>query len=204
MKKYFKFWFIVFFIPLILVSKTDTQHKAKYTFRKTLWGMTKESVKISEKKEPALDQEATLAYQDTLIGLNMGVYYYFVNNKLVRSGYGIIEKHSNRNLYIKDYDKIKEALIEKYGDPSDKWVNGKKYKEIVWLNDLYKDDPSHWGLAISIGHLAYQLIWITEETEIYLHLTGDNYEIQLLVSYISRELKDLEEKKDKEEKLKKF
>jgi len=183
MLRYLRVLIIVVFIPLILISKTNTQQKEKFDFRKALWGMTKETVRNCEKKDPVRDDKSTLIYRDTIMGLDMAVFYYFVNNKLVRSGYGVMEKHSNDNLYINDYKEIKNALIEKYGEPSEKWVNEKEYKEIVWLDDLYKDDPSRWGFAISIGDLAYQLIWITEETEVYLSLKGDNYKIQLLVSY---------------------
>jgi hypothetical protein len=195
---------IVFFIPLFLISQTNSQLKEEYNFRKTVWGMTKESVKHTEKRKPVFDRENDLVYNDTLMSLNMGVFYHFVENKLVSSGYGVIEKHSNKNLYINDYKELKNVLLEKYGDPSDRWFDGEKYKEILWLNDLYKDNPSHWGFAISLGHLVYQSCWETDETEIVLKLNGDNYEIQLNLVYYSKKLKHLEEKEKEDEKLKNF
>jgi len=202
MKKLLNLLFI--FFPIFLIAEKSAQRKEEYDFRKTVWGMTKETVKRTEKRTPVLDKENNLVYNDTIIDLNMGVFYYFVENKLVRSGYGVIEKHSNKNLYINDYKELKDVLLEKYGKPSDRWFGSDKYKEIVWLNDLYKDDPSHWGFAISLGHLVYQSFWETDETEIALRLNGDNYEISLVISYFSKKLKHLEEKEKEKEKLKNF
>ena len=191
-------------MPLFLISQPKPKPKEEYNFRKTVWGMARESVKLTEKRKPIIDKGNNLAYNDTLIGLNMGVFYNFVENKLVRAGYGVVEEHSNKNLYIQDYKELKGVLLEKYGEPSDKWFGGDKYKEITWLNDLYKDDPSHWGFAISLGHLVYQSCWETDETDIVLRLSGDNYEIQLNLVYFSKKLKDLEEKEKEKEKLKNF
>jgi len=202
MRKYFYLLFFVF--PVFLIAEKTTQEKEGYNFKQTVWGMTKQSVKNTEDKDPVQEKEDLLVYRDTILGLDVIAFYHFVENKLVRSGYGLMEEHSNENLYINDYEDLKKALIEKYGEPSDKWINGKDYNEVFWFDDLYKDDPSNWGFAISVGDLAYQLIWLTEETEIYLRLKGDNYKIHLSIAYISRELSILEEKKEKEEKLKNF
>jgi len=54
-------------------------------------------------------------------------------------------------------------------------------------------------MAIAVGHLAYQSIWENIQTDILLMLRGDNYEIQLSITYKSVELQYLieEEKKAK-------
>jgi hypothetical protein len=95
-----------------------------------------------------------------------------------------IEQYTNKNSYIDDYMKLKEILIDKYGEPDDKWwLNNSDYNEIVWLNDLYKDDPEHWGLAISMGYLGYQNCWTINGTSIALKLSGNNYKIDLGIVY---------------------
>jgi len=202
MKKVFNLLLILF--PIFLIAENATQEKEEYDFRKTVWGMTKETVKRTEKTKPFQEVESQLIYIDTIINLKIAVFYDFIDNKLVSTGYAVMEDHSNENLYIKDYKKLKDALVEKYGKPSDKATDGSDYEEIVWLDDLYQDDPSHWGFAISVGDLIYQSFWKTDKTEIAMRLSGDNYEIRLLIKYFSKKLKHLEEKENKEEKMKNF
>ncbi|MBA7542736.1 hypothetical protein ES705_35060 [subsurface metagenome] len=88
---------------------------------------------------------------------------------------------------------MKEILTKKYGKP---WSD-----RTTWDNDLFKNDRSQWGLAVSIGHLSYGALWDTSKTFITLVLNGDNYEITLLAAYDSRELKEwadkIKEEKDK-------
>jgi hypothetical protein len=103
--------------------------------------------------------------------------YYFAENQLVAGRYIFLSEHSNKNLYINDYDDIKESLIKKYGQPN--------VDRPVWNNDLYKNDPSEWGMAISVGHLSYTAGWQLANTQIILHLGGDNYDITLGLDYHS-------------------
>jgi len=65
---------------------------------------------------------------------------------------------------------------------------------MTWDNDLYKDDRSEWGFAVGLGHLSYGCIWETSNTYITLGLNGDNYKINLVVSYDSRKLKNWADK----------
>ena len=97
-----------------------------------------------------------------------------------------MEKHSNKTLYISDFKDINNQLSKKYGKP--------KKDEIIWLDDLYKDDPSDYGLAISIGHVRYLAEWDLSESEIQSVLQGDNYEINFWVEYKGKAFKELEEK----------
>jgi len=102
-----------------------------------------------------------------------------------------MENHTNENLYINDYKELKEILIKKYGEPDKKkllTLYGRG--EIYWRDDLFKDDRSEWGFAISLGDLSYSSIWETPTTRIALILDGDNYEINLRIIYISRELEE--------------
>lgn len=163
----------------------------KKNFRETTWGMNKEQVKKAESSKFFKEDKGTgavkgldlLFYQDNITGLDCFIIYFFAENKLVIARYFIKEDHSNRNFYISDFKDIKNQLIQKYGKP--------KKDDITWLNDLYKDDPSHYGMAISIGHLRYSTEWDLPLTEIQLMLSGDNYKISLWVDYIGKAFKDL-------------
>lgn len=158
----------------------------EFDFRKTYWGMSKENVKATETGEIIRDNDI-LAYEGIIGGLKAYIIYIFVDNKLVRSKYVFIEKHSNRNDYIHDYNNLKNILTKKYKQSNE--------DKVYWKNDLYEDDYENWGLAISIGHLTQFSNWKTDKTEIWLSLTGDNYSIDLAVEYSSIKLSELENAK---------
>ena len=168
--------------------KEKREEEKVYTFRKTTWGMTNQEVRQSEEATFVRNSGDTLIYQGTVAGLYSYIAYNFVQGKLAWTKYLISERHSNKNDYIGDYDRIKQMLIKKHGKP------GKD--EQYWRNDLYKDDFEHWGFAMSLGHLVYYTTWQTPETDMYLGLTGDNGQVELTVEYQSRDLEELSRRSD--------
>lgn len=173
--------------------------EVKYDFRKANWGMTVEQVKASEDNKPDFEGEVAsgfvLSYEVQIDSKNYYCMYFFLESKLYNSGYSFSENHTNKNDYIYDYDELKELLTKKYGEPSKKkLLSLYDREEIYWGYELYKDDESNWGLAISVGELSYVSIWETPTTEIELVLDGDNYEISLRIIYISKELQEWSDK----------
>jgi hypothetical protein len=168
----------IFLFFSIVASSNDV----KYDFRQTNWGMSKEQVKATEDKEPDFEESNLLGYAVKIDGDDYRCVYSFLKNKLYNSGYGSTETHTNENLYIDDYNKLKDILIKKYGEP--------KTDKVVWKDDLYKDDKSQWGFAVSLGDLVYGAGWETPTTTITLMLYGDDYEISLVIGYNSKELKE--------------
>jgi chromosome segregation ATPase len=72
-------------------------------------------------------------------------------------------------------------------------------KEAECANRLSLLDEQSRGLAISIGDLEYGASWETSTTKIDLMLSGDNYKIKLILSYISKELEEwVKQTKEKE------
>jgi len=177
--------FILLIISCILIIFTSIlfAEEIKYDFRKTNWGMSKEQVKATEDKKPDFEADTTLGYDVTISGKDFACIYSFLEDKLYNSGYFFTGKHTNKNLYIDDYEELKETLTKKYGKP-------KMDIPGLWKNDLYKDDKSHWGMAISVGHLAYGNSWETPNTKISLMLSGDNYKIKLVLFYTRKELEE--------------
>jgi|AntAceMinimDraft_17_1070374.scaffolds.fasta_scaffold26500_2 hypothetical protein len=168
-------------------SLTTLAKEQVFDFRKTNWGMSVKQVKAIEdaKLGPAGDSE--LGYSGIKIdGKDFICVYFFLEDKLYRSAYGLLGEHSNDNLYIDDYENLKEALTKKYGKP--------RFDKVTWRNDLFKDSRQDWGTAISMGHLEYFSSWETSTTDINLGLNGDNYEISLNFGYYSRELKEWADK----------
>lgn len=180
----------------VVIVFAEISSAEEFNFRKTRWGMSQAQVKSSESLESAKEDPNFLGYRTSVIGKNVFMAYYFINNQLVRTRYILAEEHSNKNDYISDYNAFKDILTKKYGQPSD--------EQTFWKNDLYKDDYSDWGMAISVGHLAYFSSWETQDTEIDSMLAGENFRINCIVEYCSKELKDIEKKAEEKKALESF
>ena len=171
---------IVLFFSIVGLS-----NDVKYDFRKTNWGMSKEQVKATEDKEPDWEDDAELSYKVTISGKSGKDFpcnYYFSADKLYSSAYGLGGRHTNNNLYIDDYEELKEILTKEYGKP--------KTDKVIWKRDVFKDDKSYWGTAVVGGDLSCSAQWKTPTTEINLKLFGEDWRIILIVSYESKELKE--------------
>jgi hypothetical protein len=164
-------------------------------FRKTKWAMTSAQVRATEPEKPDNETQkgpkTFLFYHDTVSGLSCHVLYIFAYDKLVRAKYIVTDKHTNMTDYLSDYRTLSEALATKYGSP--------KENDVLWKNDLYKNDPQDWGMAVAVGHLSMYTKWETSTTIIFLSLSGENYKISLDVEYSSKEMDSLEDKADKEQ-----
>lgn len=170
--------------------------EVKYDFRKTNWGMSIEEVKLTEDKKPGGESDTAIAYKVKIDGKDFICLYQFLENKLFFSGYNCKEEHTNYNIYIDDYEDLKEILTKKYGKPIKDEEMWDSFSE--WELKAYKQNL---GNSISVGFLTYFAIWETLTTRIELILDGDNYEINLRIRYISKELEGWVEK-IKEEKAK--
>ena len=176
-----KFLVLVFILAFAFALQAQT---TKAHFREATWGMTQAQIKALEKggvkgvthsKSSGLD---VIVYEGVAGGLKCRVGYYFAENQLVEGRYLFAEEHANRILFISDFKEVKEALTEKYEEPAEDMVH--------WFNDLYKDDPLDWGMAVAVGHLWFEAEWHTSETKIMLQLRGDNYKISHFAQYTSK------------------
>jgi hypothetical protein len=100
------------------------------------------------------------------------------------------------SLYLSDYDDFKDLLVKKYGAQTE--------EKVRWLNDLFKDDRSHWGMALSMGHLILLNRWEPPDTIISLLIVGDNLEVKCGILYESRALKPLADKAKETKELEAF
>lgn len=168
--------------------------------RNTTWGDNVEEVKAAITEEIVQDQKngrkhiiltsTTVGSKDAAIG------YVFGDDKLIRINYIFREVHSNDNNHIDDFNDIDEILEQKYGEPDS--------EDRVWSNDLYRDEPSEYGFAISLGHYGLQTKWNTEDTDITHVLTGNNYDIEHMLQYSSVELGSLEDRINEEKNVSDF
>ena len=191
----------IILVTLLTVLLCGTSWADEYDFRKSTWGMTKAAVKTTEKNKRIIiddDPSGKLIYETEVSGQRCYLIYEFTQDKLTTTSYLFTTKHSNKNDYIADFEHIKSLLNKKYGTPL------KEDKDGFWKNNLYKDDPQHWGMAVSLGHLIFRARWENEKTKIFHSLSGDNFNIKHGIIYEGKELEKLVDEKTEKETLEGF
>lgn len=161
----------------IVEPSADTSNVG-FHFRKTRWGMSRKQVIAAEGRKPDTQQDDWIAYNENVADFDCYLFYTFAQDKLALALYHFVQTHSNKNQYLSDFAKIKQILMDVYGEPVDDKEN--------WSQSLYKNDPEHWGLAVSIGHLSRYVSFENDDTDIMLALTGDNFEVRLDIHYASK------------------
>lgn len=149
-----------------------------FDFRQINWGMNQQQVIQSEKARLLNQDEKNLIYECQINNKDCALVYEFQNNKLLFATYFFQIDHTNLNDYIDDYTELHNLLKAKYQEPIE--------NKIIWKNNLFRNSPSDYGTAISVGHLMCFSGWTTETTEIGLNLLGDNYQIQLILMYMDK------------------
>lgn len=153
-------------------------------FRGYSWGTSKTEIESSEIKDDMVENidysyidGNTIVFTGSVAGYSAYVYYIFdESDKLVRGYYILQEKHTNKTDYYDDFCNLADLYAEKYGDPVVDIEN--------WKDDLYKDDPSKWGLAIATGKVNFIKTWVDSgNNRVYMIISGDNYEIQTGITY---------------------
>ena len=169
----------VFVFSNAYCEESSKDKEDNFHFRKTRFGMAMAEVKKSEKQKPIEESEDLLVYKDKVMGIEMHVFYLFVNRQLFRGAYFVTEKYRNENNHIDDYQKLKKAVAKKYGKPI--------FDRVNWKNPLYKDQSHKHGFAVSIGHLEYKAAWTKyikgRKVGINMALKGENYKIENFISY---------------------
>lgn len=162
----------------VVVSQTSNPD-----FRNTKWGMSKEEIKQSENAVVYDEDNKGMSYSVTVQGFDAKLIYQ-VNekNELYSAGYIFKQQHTNENQYLFDYRQLYETLCEKYGE-NKTFMDG-----MYWYDTFYKYDSDDWGLAVSLGDMQISHVWFTPTTRVGMLLSGDNFEINLVILYESLEI----------------
>lgn len=155
--------------PSALPERTDLN------FRIAKWGDSKDIVKDYETAEPfESTNDNILVYIGTVAGLDAGISYFFdPEYGFYMGGYRLVEDHTTNASYISDYNTLKAAIAEKYGEPTS--------DDIKTLDTLAEYADA--GQALQLGYVAYMTKWELDDCEIFLGMMGDNYEITTQLSY---------------------
>jgi hypothetical protein len=184
-------------LKTVTITEENEGYKVNYVprkFEEMQWGVSKKQVLESEGKP--LNQEKVkgldiMKYEQKVINMDCAIEYIFAANKLRKTKFSFMNTYLDKNDYLEDYQRIKEALIQKFGKPLEEKMN--------WRDPTYKDDFSAWGEAISLGHLELSSRWETPYTEIQASLRGNNEDIALVVEYTGLQLKELANKRGQQE-----
>lgn len=179
------------------VTQEGPEMDSEKDFRVANWGDSLQIVQKREGETNLVQSPDIYAFSGTIASFPCTVLYGFTDNKLTIGKYIFNIEHSNLNDYMYDYHELVDLLTSKYGNPSRGGKNN-----AVWFDDLYKDDYSNWGRAISYGDLAFDATWETPDTEILCQLSGDNYKIKLVIQYVGKNFSQLREAASKKEKMK--
>jgi hypothetical protein len=119
--------------------------------------------------------------------MDCAIEYIFAANKLSKTKFFFLNTYpEDKNAYLEDYRRIKDALVQKFGRPLEENMN--------WRDSSYRDDFANWGEAIILGHLALSSHWQTPKTEITASLSGSEEEVSLVVEYAALQAGELARK----------
>jgi len=171
---------------------TNTPEPEREGYGNALWGMSAAEVKALVKGAPE-EVEGGFAVESTVAGHPAIVMYGFTQDKLTLVLVMFTDSHIESNHYISDWKELKDLLGQKYGVPVE--------IEWVWINDLFKDDPTQYGTAVSAEQLVIYETWKTEQTEIEHSLAGRNFQVIHKILYQSRQHQGLREEEQTKEHL---
>lgn len=164
--------------PIILSSDGTWTYELgkKPDFRTACWGDRQKVVLEREEDDSSRENEPFLSYKVTIAGMDMEAVYAFEGNALKGGFYQLKENYIDHEKYIAAYQRLREILIDEYGEPHSEAAN--------WKNDLFKDKPEHWGLALFIEHVDFSVHWNYENTNILISLGNKEDEISLAIFYL--------------------
>lgn len=163
----------------------------KFDFRNTYWGMTHQKVKESEDGTPDNEKTEVITYSGEFEGMPAIIGYLFEDGKLVRAGYLMTESYGEPELYMKDFDSLKDYFTRTYGKPEYDMGNWREGVEPSKRPDEYLD-------AVCGGDLQYLAGWGTDSTMVRLKLQGNAGKCELGVMYESKQWYVTPEVKQKE------
>ncbi len=155
-------------------------------FRKCKWGYPKASVKNRESAKLINENSSLLSYNTKIGKFNLNISYFFTANKLTSAQYLILGEGSDKMNYVNDYNRIKNVLINKYGEP--------KEDKTIWAPEVIDiHDYLQYGKDISKGLLELYTVWVIDNSIIVLKLNGGSGYLNLVVNYESIKLKEFKE-----------
>lgn len=125
-----------------------------------------------------------IAYKSNIGNVNLTVMLEFYQDELVQVLCNFPDDaYENLNNFIKEYEILKNYLVENYNTPTEEGIN--------WKKDEYRDRPEKWGLAVRKGDLSYFSKWNIPKTTIIIELVGWKDKINLMAVFRSERYEEI-------------
>ena len=132
------------------------------------WGMSREGV-IQVEGRPFSREESDgleyLSYRREVFGKRCLIVFVLASRRLVSVRVNLVENYADKDLYIAEYNKIREYLNHKLGEP--------RFNNVVWKDRAYAKRGEPLGVAVTSGCLSLSSEWVTGDTGLRLSLTGE-------------------------------
>src|SRR5262249_55968879 len=112
-------------------------------------------------------------------------------DKLVRTKYVFQQEHAEKNDFLADFTVVDAFLTAAMEHPTEQGVS--------WRNEMYKMEPQHYGIAVSLGQPLFSTQWKGPRTVVTHALTGENGAITHEIEYVSVDLEPWENQITKEQ-----
>jgi len=140
---------------------------------KVEWGKKEEIILRAEGRPLSRDLSGDmvfLRYQRQVLGKRCLVTYVLIDRKLASLRLHLLERYANKDRYVADYNRIREFLNAKIGQP--------RYNNVVWKDWAYAGKGDNLGQAVTTGSLSLSSEWTVGDTGLRLSLTGENSEVR--------------------------
>ena len=144
-------------------------------FRDVPWGASKKQVLNKDKSERKETGKDYLVLANTLDGVDVDITYFFWRDHFIKGVYLTTENLGEYSGYYDKYERFKDLLSQKYGNPKIDLTN--------WVDVTYKNRPEKWLVAISRGHLEHFAIWEQEDIVISIKFSAVNDRPSVKIEY---------------------
>src|SRR5512141_1394509 len=127
------------------------------------WGRSEDVILRAEGRPLSRDLSGDmefLRYQRQVFGKRCLLTYVLIDRKLASLRVHLLERYANKDRYVADYNKIREFLNAKIGEP--------RYNNVVWKDLAYADKGQDLGTAVTSGSLSLSSEWMFQGTGLRL------------------------------------
>ena len=140
------------------------------------WGKSEDGILRAEGRPLSRDLSGDmefLRYRRDVLGKKCLVTYVLIGRRLASLRLSLLERYANKDRYVADYNRIREFLSAKIGEP--------RYNNVVWKDAAYAERGESLGTAVTSGSLSLSSAWAYRDTGLRLSLTAENSEVLFAV-----------------------
>jgi len=137
-----------------------------------VWGAPESAILRAEGRPLGRERSGDmdfLRYHRDVLGKKCLVTYVLVGRKLASVRLHLLERYANKDRYVADYNRVREFLNAKVGEP--------RYNNVVWKDRAYAERGENLGTAVTSGTLSLSAEWAYRDTGLRLSLSAENSEV---------------------------